>query len=257
MAIRFNKEWMDKVEYKDWLLPEPSNNTKAKCRLCMRSFSLSNMGEPALKSHAQGKKHQNAVKTSGKNTSVWGYLKKDDQKASTSTQKEEPLECKESEELSVAAARSTEEKRSSSMTKLTLTREQHKAETFWALKSVMSHFPYNSAHDITDVFKAMFPDSIIAQHMSCGPTKLSYLISFGIAPYFMDLLLKELKDAPCFVMSFDESFNEELKKEQMDFIVRYFNDGEVKSRYLSSGFLGHTTAKDLKRAFENVLRSWT
>ena len=112
MAIRFNKEWMDKVEYKDWLLPEPSNNTKAKCR----SFSLSNMGEPALKSHAQGKKHQNAAKTSGKNTSVWGFLKKDDQKASTSTQKEERLECKESEELSAAAARSTEEKRSSSMT---------------------------------------------------------------------------------------------------------------------------------------------
>ena len=82
---------MDKVEYKDWLLPEPSNNTKAKYRLCMRSFSLSNMGEPALKSHAQGKKHQNAVETSGKNTSVWGFLKKDDQKASTSTQKEEPL----------------------------------------------------------------------------------------------------------------------------------------------------------------------
>ena len=64
----------------------------------------------------------------------------------TSTQKEEPLACKEREELSaVAAARSTEEKRSSSMTKLTLTREQHKAELFWALKSVMSHFSYNSA----------------------------------------------------------------------------------------------------------------
>ena len=136
------------------------------------------------------------------------------------------------------------------MTKLTLTREQHKAEIFWALKFVMSHFSYNSAHDITDVFKAMFPDSIITQHMSCGPTKLSYLISFGIAPYFMDLLLKDLKDAPCFVISIDESFNEELENEQMDFIVRYFKDGEVKSRYLSSGFLGHTTAKDVKRAFE-------
>ena len=86
--------------------------------------------------------------------------------------------------------------------------------------------------------------------MSCGPTKLSYLISFGIAPYFMVLPLKELKDAPCFVIFFDESFNEELEKEQMDFTVRYFKDGEIKSRYLSSGFSGHTTAKDLKRAFE-------
>ena len=162
----------------------------------------------------------------------------------------EPLAYKESEELSAAAARSTEEKRSSSMTKFTLTREQRKEEIFWEMKSVMSHFSYNSGHDITDVFKAMFLDSIIAEHMSCGPTKLSYLISFGIAPYFMDLLLKELKDAPCFVISFDESFNEELEKEQMDFIVRYFKDGEVKSRYLSSGFLGHTAAKDLKGAFE-------
>ena len=80
----------------------------------------------------------------------------------------------------MAAARSTEEKRSSSMTKLTLTREQHKAEIFWTLKSVMSHFSYNSAHYITDVFKVMFPDSIISQHMSCDPTKLSYLISFGM-----------------------------------------------------------------------------
>ena len=158
----------------------------------MRSFYLLNMGEPALKSHVQGKKHQNAIKTSGKNTSVRGFLKKDDQKASTSTQKEEPLACKESEELPAVTARSTEEKRSSSMTKLTLTREQHKAEIFWALKSVMSHFSYNSAHEITDVFKAMFSDSIIAQHMSCGPTKLFYLISFGIAPYFLDLLLQEL-----------------------------------------------------------------
>ena len=29
MAIRFNKEWMDKVEYREWLLPEPSNNQQS------------------------------------------------------------------------------------------------------------------------------------------------------------------------------------------------------------------------------------
>ena len=43
----------------------------------------------------------------------------------------------------------------------------------------------------------------------------------------MELLLAEVKEAPCFVISFDESFNEELKKEQMDFIVRYFKNGKV------------------------------
>ena len=249
MTARFNQEWMGRVEYKDWLLPEPSDNTKAKCRFCKRSFSLSNMGEPAIKSHAQGKNHQNAVKGTGKSTSVLGFLKKEEG-ASTSKQTEELSACKESEELSAAVTRSNEEQKSSTMAKFALTKGQHTAEILWALKSVMSHFSYNSAHDITDVFKAMFPDSSIAQHMSCSPTKLSYMISFGIVPYFMELLLAEVKEAPCFVISFDESFNEELKKEQMDFIVRYFKNGKVESRYLSSGFLGHTTAEDLKRTFE-------
>ena len=152
--------------------------------------------------------------------------------------------------MSAAVTRSNEEQKSSTMAKFALTKGQHKAEILWALKSVMSHFSYNSAHDITDVFKAMFPDSSIAQHMSCSATKLSYMISFGIAPYFMELLLAKVKEAPCFVISFDESFNEELKKEQMDFIVRYFKNGKVESRYLSSGFLGYTTAEDLKRTFE-------
>ena len=55
MAVRFNKEWMDKVEYKDWLLPAPSNNTEAKCRLCMRSFSLSNMGAASSEESCTGK----------------------------------------------------------------------------------------------------------------------------------------------------------------------------------------------------------
>ena len=70
------------------------------------------------------------------------------------------------------------------LTQLLLTKHQHKAENLWALKTVMSHFSYNSATDITDVFMAMFPDSAFAQKMNCGPTKLSYLICFGIAPYF-------------------------------------------------------------------------
>ena len=49
-----------------------------------------------------------------------------------------------------------------------------------------------------------------------------------------------------FCCFFDESYNHELQKEQMDFIVRYFKN-KVESRYLTSLFLGCTTAKDLKK----------
>ena len=237
MAARFNLDWMNKEEYKDWLLPEQSDNTKARCKFCRRTFSLSNMGEPSLKSYAQGKKHQSIIQRSEKNPSVKGFLEKKDVVEASTSEESGP---------STLVMSSSAEQKSSFVTKFALTKE-HKAEIIWALKSVMSHFSYNSAHDITDIFKAMFPDSSIAQHMSCGPTKLSYLISFGIAPYFRDLLLADLKQTSCFVVSFDESFNHELQKEQMDFTVRYFKNNKVESRYLTSLFLGHTTAKDLKK----------
>ena len=48
----------------------------------------------------------------------------------------------------------------------------------------MSYFSINSSNDITDIFRAMFPDSAIAQKMKFGPNKLSYLLCFGIAQYF-------------------------------------------------------------------------
>ena len=68
--------------------------------------------------------------------------------------------------------------------------------------------------------------------------------------FFKQQLLTDQKKAPLFVISFDESFNQELQKEQMDFIVRYFSKTKLLSRYLTSSFLGHTVAEDLKRNFE-------
>ena len=38
----------------------------------------------------------------------------------------------------------------------------------------------------------------------------------------------------------------------MDFTVRYFKNDKVESRYLTSLYIGHTTAKDLKKKFEEV-----
>ena len=53
---RFNIDWLSRGEYKDWLLPEDSDPTKARCKICRKTFSLSNMGEKAVRSHAEGKK---------------------------------------------------------------------------------------------------------------------------------------------------------------------------------------------------------
>ena len=60
---------------------------------------------------------------------------------------------------------------------------------------------------------------------------MSYLLNFGIAPYFKNLLLDEIKASPYYVLSFDESLNTVLQKEQMDVIICYFcsNTGTHKS----------------------------
>ena len=60
-CARFNSDWMSKDQYKAWLTSVPEDNTKAKCKLCAKTFSLSKTGEQALKSHAAGKKHITVV----------------------------------------------------------------------------------------------------------------------------------------------------------------------------------------------------
>ena len=61
---RFNTDWLSRKECKDWLLREESDNTKGRCKICKKTLSLSNMGETAVRSHAEGKKHASSVKVS-------------------------------------------------------------------------------------------------------------------------------------------------------------------------------------------------
>lgn len=48
----FNKMWLEKLEYKEWLLE--SGRNKARCSVCSKEFDISNMGEAAVKVHMQG-----------------------------------------------------------------------------------------------------------------------------------------------------------------------------------------------------------
>ena len=57
-----------------------------------------------------------------------------------------------------------------------------------------------------------------------------------------------------FVISFDESLDNEFHKEQMDFFVKYVNKEKVVCRYISLRFIGHTCAEDLKKEFEEGIQ---
>ena len=63
-------------------------------------------------------------------------------------------------------------------------------EVLWTLKVASSHFSLRSCLGFKELFRTMFTDSEIIKSFQLSKTKCGYIINFGLAPYFKDLLLK-------------------------------------------------------------------
>lgn len=72
-----------------------------------------------------------------------------------------------------------------------------RAEVIWVLKTVTSHQSYRSNEGIDELFKAMFPDSVLAQTFTCGKDKTRYVAAFSLAPYFKKELVAEVNLLSC------------------------------------------------------------
>jgi len=139
-----------------------------------------------------------------------------------------------------------------SMSSYLLDNQVSRAEILYCLKIVKSHASMRSADDSHELFRAMFPDSKVAEKFSLGKTKASYLINYGLAKFFAKQLEDKLKSTESFVICFDESMNRVVQRGQMDLVVRYFDDStnQVITKYLTSVFLGRATAADLLAKFK-------
>ena len=126
----------------------------------------------------------------------------------------------------------------------------------WALEVIMSNYSYRSCASKSELFSVMFNDSDIAKDFSLGKTKLSHNICYGIASHFRGMLIDCLKEVPFYSLSFDESYNNALKKGQMDFYVRYWEDTKniVVTRYLDSSFMGKSAAQDVTLILSRALK---
>lgn len=56
-----------------------------------------------------------------------------------------------------------------------------------------------------------------------------------------------------YVVLFDESLNKHLQSKQMDIHVRLWDGPEVKTKYIGSEFLGHSTAIDVVEKISKML----
>ena len=115
------------------------------------------------------------------------------------------------------------------------------AEIRWALQSVLKGHSNNSSRTISPLFKVMFPDSKIVESFALGADKLRYLITYGIAPYFYDLLKDIVNNSECYTVLFYESLNRISQTSQMDILRRYWDNiaKMVKVRFWNSSYLGH------------------
>ncbi|KAK9965393.1 hypothetical protein ABG768_004486, partial [Culter alburnus] len=55
---KFSEGWLENPKYKAWLAKDLKWTKKAICKLCVKSFDISNMGEAAIVSHMLGQKHR-------------------------------------------------------------------------------------------------------------------------------------------------------------------------------------------------------
>ena len=120
----------------------------------------------------------------------------------------------------------------------------------------MNHYSCSSSTHTYQFYQCMFSDSQIAQKFACIQTKCSYLICFGLVPYFEKEVLGMVtnQESLCAV-SFDESFNKIIQQEQIDLILRFWDEERKRTvgRCFGSQFLAHTQAVDLLSNFKSGL----
>ena len=116
--------------------------------------------------------------------------------------------------------------------------------------SLLTRFPTKA------IFSAkIFPDSKIVENVSCEKTKCTYVVCFGLAPYFKGLLSKSLRNVEHIVALLDESFNKTSKHGQMDMHVYYWDNDHnyVATHYYYSEFMDKASVKDVFESFSACL----
>ena len=240
----FKDAWLTSSEFSRWIA-RSTIKTEARCKLCKINFGLSNMGVTALKSHSQSKGHQKLVK---EKEEISNFFKKKANKTDQTDQQEpEVMEVPTESECSTVM-QTTIPSSFQDGGKLN-------AEIRWCLKHVMSGYSDNSVTDSCELFAVMFPDSKIASQIELGRMKLKYIVNFGLGPHFRDVLKCETAASEWYSISFDDSLNKVVQECEMDILIRFWDNisNLVQVRYWNSMFLGHSTAADLIKNFNDGL----
>ena len=210
---KFNLQWKDPnlfPQFASWVTWVKSSPHQFYCTYCMSPLELGNMGKGALSSHIlKNETHKKIVKVKGSATGgIQNFFTKNSKNTTPTEKPDQPAQLVQPTLCS----------------HVNVNAQKMEAEILWALKIVGSHYSFNSSQNISDLFSHMFPDSEICKKAKLGKTKMSYTVNYGLAPYFKEQLVSQLKKCDEIVVCFDEAFNVISGRGQMDIVVRYWDD---------------------------------
>jgi hypothetical protein len=223
----FNKQWISIPEYKEWLV-EDKDKYSAFCKLCQKPFKIDTMATSAIRSHMEGKKHQEKLKSLDRSQNLVTMF------SAARTAASRPATSANTDAMCTAL------NEQSTLDNYIRKKDIVKAEILWTLNCNQNGYSNSSCEGNNEIFRAMFTDSEIAY--KCGETKTMYISCFGLAPHFNQMLERKVRMGRSFVLLFDESLNNHLQKKQLDYHVRIWEHDRVVTRYVTSDFLGHATA---------------
>ena len=200
---KFKDEWVqftiDGISNSEWLRKDEKDDKKAFCTSCNKSFSVVR-GYYLVTQHAGTAEK---LLRSGRNQSVFTS-------SSCGT-------------LEVSHKKAV----------FTATEQQIFAEGLFAANHEVQSF--NSVENVANLFRVMFPDSKIAEEFTLQRTKLTYLVTHGLAKHFKTSLIDDIKHfSSGFSVMFDETTTQQVKK-HLDVYISYFSPTTkvVEHAYLS------------------------
>lgn len=184
------------------------------------------MGKKALTSHAGGKKHfdkEQYRKSTASVAVLFSSQRKSDGTAATPGEAASTTATTPDEAASTASSASasisvpvpstpTVDTSTSAVGKNRPTERTYfvkdevtKTEILLCLLAVHRHQSVRDVSSLVDLLPLLFPDSEIASGIKLHKTKVSYGITYGLAPYFKEQLRETLLQCDRFAVGFDES----------------------------------------------------
>ena len=186
----FSPQWLNQTDGNQhtiswWCRADAKDIHAGFCILCYKKVPCGNMGLIQLLQHATGKRHKEIACTRFSKSSC--YI---------------AVQSKISEE-SASSSKQGGGLKSKSVTNYVVTKSHNDqvttAEVLWALKLVENDMPFSSCNNIAALLNLVFPTDAVVKDFTCGATKATYNVRHGIAPYFKQLMLEDVRKSPCVV----------------------------------------------------------